>query len=78
MSDLTASNCGCNNTNSLSDNGCSWIWILILLSCCGGCGNGLFGNSGCGCNDNNGCSNWIWLLILLSFCGGWGNGNCGC
>ncbi len=36
MSDLTATHCGCNNT-STANNGCgSWIWILILLSCCGG------------------------------------------
>ena len=37
MSDLTASNCGCNDSyngiNTASNNGgcSSWIWILILL-----------------------------------------------
>ena len=70
MSDLTATHCGCNNP-SPANSGCgSCIWILILLSCCGngdGCGNGLFGNSFFGGNDNNCCS-WIWILILLSCC----------
>ena len=47
MSDLTATNCGCNNVTS--NNGCgSWIWILILLCCCGG-------NNGCGCDNGCGC-----------------------
>ncbi len=74
MSDLTATHCGCNNTCA-TNNGCgSWIWILILLSCCGnygdncGCGGGFFGgNSLFGGGDNNCCS-WIWILILLSCC----------
>ncbi len=40
----------CNN------NGCTWIIILILiLFCCGGCGNSGWGNNGCGCD--NGCGN---------------------
>ena len=45
MSDLAATNCGCGCESS---NGCSSIiWILLLLSCCGGnngngCGNGCF------------------------------------
>jgi len=71
MSDLTATHCGCNTPNPTS-NGCSsWIWILILLSCCNGgdscgCGGGLFGNNLFG-GENNCCS-WIWILILLSAC----------
>ena len=63
MSDLAATNCGCNEVS----NGCcgSIIWILILLSCCGN-GNGLFGGNGCGCGDNN----CLWILLLLCCCGG--------
>lgn len=82
MSDLTASQCGCNNgTSSISDNGGfgSWIWILLILCCCGGCGN----NNGFnlantfGGNDGNSCCSWIWILLLLSCCCG-NNGGCGC
>ena len=67
MSDLAATNCGCN------DNGCgcsSIIWIILLLSCCGG--NSGFGGNGCG-NDcgNNSC---IWIILLLLCCGGNGFG----
>lgn len=68
MSDLAATNCGCGHDG----NGCcSWILILILLSACGGCGNGSglfgsFGGDGCGNND---CSSIIWILILLCVCG---------
>ncbi|MBE5862334.1 MAG: chorion class high-cysteine HCB protein 13 [Lachnospiraceae bacterium] len=80
MSDLSATNCGCNNGYNNSCNGNNWIWILLLLSCCGGNGNGLLGtNSGCGCNgNNNSCCDWIiWILLLSTFCGG-NNGGCGC
>jgi len=81
MSDLQASNCGCNQPTNC-DNGCgfggfgNWIWILLLLCCCG---NGGF-NFGCGCGGNS-CGNscgigfgcdFIWILILLCCCG---NGN---
>ena len=42
MSELTASQCGCCEQKN---NGCgSWIWILILLFCCGGCGIPVFQN----------------------------------
>ncbi|MFR8623249.1 chorion class high-cysteine HCB protein 13 [[Ruminococcus] torques] len=74
MSDLTATNCGCGCENGMS----SCLWIILLLACCGGCGNM---NSGCG----NGCGNdsCLWIILLLLFCGGnsFGGGcgsNCGC
>lgn len=76
MSDLTATACGC-NTSVNSNNGCnSIIWIIILLSLCGGCGNGtsLFGNNGSDC----GCESIIWILLLLSFCGNGNSLGCGC
>ncbi len=66
MSDLAATNCGCN------DGGCgcnSIIWIIILLSCCGNGNSGFFNNNGCG---DNSC---LWIILLLLFCGGCGNGN---
>lgn len=74
MSDLTASNCGCNNTCNnggfFGGNGCeSLIWLILLTSCCGN-GGGLFGGNGCGCGDNNNsCCNLIWLILLFSCCG---------
>lgn len=97
MSDLTATNCGCNDSCGCAQNnngwgGCnSWIWIILLLSCCNG--GGFFGNNGCGCNNNCGCNNdcgcgnglfggnsscsWlIWILLISCFCGG--NNGCGC
>ena len=77
MSDLAATNCGCNDGGN---NCCSIIWIIILLSLCGGCGNNgsgfNFGNNGCGGNDGCGC---LWIILLLLFCGGGcggGNGFC--
>ena len=75
MSDLSATQCGCNNgtsNTSFFGNGCSsLIWLILLLSICGnnddGCGNGigLFNNNGNGC----GCSSLIWLILILSCCG---------
>lgn len=59
------SNCAGNNSV-----GGNWLWILILLFCCGGCGNGFVGGTNC---ENGDCS-WIIILILLLFCCG---GNCG-
>ncbi|MFV0314529.1 MAG: chorion class high-cysteine HCB protein 13 [Anaerotignum sp.] len=58
--------CGCGND--------SFLWIIILLSCCGG--SGLGGNS-CGNGNDSSC---LWILILLFCCGGLGSnqlGNCG-
>ncbi len=76
MSDLTATNCGCGCENGNGMSSC--LWIILLLACCGGCGNM---NSGCG----NGCGNdsCLWIIRLLLFCGGnsFGGGcgsNCGC
>lgn len=86
MSDLSATNCGCNNNRSndcgcggvFGGDSCTWIIILLLLFSCGGCGNGLLSNSngcGCGCgNDSNGCG--CLILILLLFCCGNGFGCC--
>ena len=50
-------------------NGCgnnSCIWIILLLLCCGGCGEGkgFFGGG-----DDNCC--W-WIILLLLCCGGCG------
>ena len=82
MSDLSASHCGCNQTISTNDGcGCgfnnNWIWIIILLFCCGGCGNS-FGFSNNRCDCDNGCNNnsCIWIIILLFFCCGNNNGCC--
>ncbi len=71
MSDLSATNCGCDcerqGRSSWGNNSC--IWIIILLLCCGG-GNGFGRGNGCG---DDSC---LWIIILLFCCGGWGNG-CG-
>ena len=44
MSDLTATNCGCDNGCGLSFGngscGCNILWIIILLCACGGNGIG--------------------------------------
>ena len=88
MSDLSAANCGCNNNNSCGcvsnsscgKNSCSWLWIIILLSCCGN-GNGILGGNSCGdnCGNNNNCCDIIiWLLLLSCFCGNGNNGGFFC
>ena len=79
MSDITATNCGCErdcgcgcgNSGLFGGNGecCSLIWILLLLSCCGG-------NDGCGSGFGFGQDNCCWILLLLLCCGGFGNGGC--
>lgn len=71
MSDLSATNCGCGCEEVRSNGGCgNFLWIIILLSCCGGCngfGNGFGGGCGNGgCGDNN----CLWLILLLCCCGG--------
>lgn len=59
MSDLTATNCGCGCENGNGMSSC--LWIILLLACCGGCGNM---NSGCG----NGCGNdsCLWSSFFFS------------
>ncbi|MDD6637342.1 MAG: chorion class high-cysteine HCB protein 13 [Lachnospiraceae bacterium] len=73
MSDLAATNCGCNTCDN-GCNSCNIIWIILLLSCF--CGNGSsFSMNGGNCGNDNCC--WIIILLLL-FCNN-GNGNgCGC
>lgn len=88
MSDLTATNCGCNDTCGRSGNnhnncgfgGNSCIWIILLLFLCNGngcdngCGCGSFGMMGGG---NNCCSILIWILLISCFCGnGFGCNSC--
>lgn len=86
-----SSGCGCGNGRMTNSNDCcSIIWIILLLSICGGngCGGGFFGGNGCGGNDDCGSNSCIWLILLLLFCGngngigfcgnGCGNNNCGC
>lgn len=71
MSDLTATQCGCQRSDN--QNGCGGIlWIIILFALCGcngndsGCGSGLFGGGGSDC----GCESILILILLLSCCGG--------
>ena len=69
MSELSATNCGCGCESNFGGN-------ILLLLCCGGCGNGWSNGNGCG---NDSC---LWIILLLIFCGGCGNGfgnnGCGC
>ena len=79
MSDLAATNCGCDNGCGCGNNGCglslgnnsccSILWIIILLCLCGN--NGWGCNNGCGCGGD---SCWI-IIVLLLLCG---NDGCGC
>ena len=70
MSDLAATNCGC-GCETTQNNGCgNIIWIILLLSCCGGWGHNNSGCGGCGFGNDN----CIWIILLLFCCGGWGNG----
>lgn len=77
MSDLAATNCGNGCGCGSSNDCCSIIWIILLLSCFCGNGNSIFGGGdGCG---NNSC---LWIILLLLFCGngnsGFGGNGCGC
>jgi len=60
MSDLAATNCGCNN--GLAGN--NIIFIILILCCCGG-NNGILGG-----NDNCGCDTVVLLVLILCCCGG--------
>ena len=89
MSDLAATNCGCEERcgcgngygNSCGNNGwgltngnsCNCILWIIILMCC--CGNNGCGN-GCSCS-NSGDNCWL-IIVLLLLCGGCGNNGCGC
>ena len=67
MSDLAATNCGC---DCGENNGCgNLIWLFLILSCCGG-NNGSFFNNG------SGCDNILPLLLILCCCGGNGSSFC--
>lgn len=72
MSDLAATNCGCECGGNDSSWGFSnnWIWIIILLSLCGN-------NRSSWNRSNDGCGNscW-WIILLLFFCCG-DNRDCG-
>ena len=77
MSDLAATNCGCEG----GINSCSLIWIILLLNCLCGGNNGTNSIANLGGGDS-----CCWIIILLLLCGGCGgngitggnNGNCGC
>lgn len=84
MSDLSATQCGCQG-NDRSGSGCgNWIWIILIIyflnNCCGGSSR----DSSCGCGglsglfDGNGsCCEWIIiLLVLFCFCGNNSSGCC--
>ena len=82
MSDLAATNCGCNGCNNCGGNSnscCSIIiWILLLSVFCGNQGGMTWGMGGnCGCNE---CGNqsWIWIILILLFCGCGNQNGCGC
>lgn len=71
MSELTASNCGCNGNEGRSGNN-NLIWIILLLAFCNGNnGIGLFNNDGWG--NNSSCDLLIWILLISCFCGGCNN-----
>ena len=78
MSDLTATQCGCSRPKPEpccnNGGGCgSILWIISLLSLCGG-GN----NDGCGCGGfgglggfgGDGCECIFIIILLLCCCGG--------
>ena len=77
MSDLSATNCGCNNGYNNSCPGNNLLWIILLLSLTGN-GNGIFGCNGGNNGGSSCCDTVIWLLLLSNFCGGNNNGGCGC
>ena len=83
MSDLAATgcmnnDCGCSRNRSGFFDGdcCSWIWIILLISCFGN-------NNGCGCGfgsnsiSSGSSCDWLIIILLLSCFSGNDNG-CGC
>ncbi len=71
MSDLAATNCGCN------EGGCSSIiWIILLLFFCNGNGCGSGCGNGCGNGLLNGDNSCCWIILLLLFCGCGNNSIC--
>ena len=62
--------------SNCSNNGVggNWIWIIILLFLCGGCGGNWVGGTN---TDNCDCS-WIIILILLLCCCGNNNNSNSC
>lgn len=80
MSDLTASNCGCNtcgNNGFFGRNGCEGLIFLILIFSCFGGGSGFGFRNDC---DNNNCCNLIWLILIFCCFGNGFSGfnGCGC
>lgn len=74
MSDLSATQCGCQTSECGSCN--SWIWIIViyfLLSGNNGCGSGCGGNSLSNLFGENSCCEWILILILFTSCCGQGS-----
>ncbi len=70
MSDLAATNCGC-DCGCGCDSGCSTgCGCNNNCGCNNGCGTSLFGNGG------NSCSCILWIICLMCCCGN--NSGCGC
>jgi hypothetical protein len=82
MSDLTATNCGCSSSCGNGGFGNS-IWLILLLSMCGGTGNscggggGLFNGLSCG-GGGDSCEMLMTILLLSCICGGNSGSGCGC
>ena len=71
MSDLAATgccnnDCGCGNNTGLFNggDGCSCMWVILLLLFCGGNGS-TFSN----CGNNSSCDLLILILLISCLCG---------
>ena len=62
-----ASNCCCEPTRGAFA-GSNWIWILLILFCCGGFGSGSGPGSVLGDNLFRGDPPWILMLAVLYCC----------